>query len=774
MIDPRPLAAGALLFVCVLGPGLAAAQADEPLRDDTREAAHEGAHRDPHDLDPRDAPHEHPHVHVHRHPHVHDREDDAHTHEGAPALGVTADVPRAPESPAVPASASTLVIDPGLLRDVPRRSAEDLLTLVPGLLVSNHGGEGHAPTLFLRGFAAGEGQDVEVLVDGIPLNEPSNAHGHGYADARFVIPELVAGLRIQPGPFDPRQGDFAVAGSLEYQLGVERRGVLARGELGMFDTRRLVLAWAPERMARGTFVGAEVRDSAGFGPNRASFGAGALARFEHRLDRELTLFVLGASQLGEHDSAGVVRQDDVRSGRLTCGAYEPFFCVADPNQGLSASRHLLALGLTWERPSERFTQVIWGSHRGLRVRESFTGQLLDPRGDGLEQRYETATLGLRGSYRMRFSAFDRDQHVEVGYLARHDAGDTSSVRLRRELGAPYATLFDAGLNLTNVGLWALGELRPLAFLSIRGGLRVDAFHFAVLDRALPTTDRMGERLPFEARDAFGVAVQPRGSVRVGLVEGLDWVTSVGVGTRSSDAIALSDGERAPFAQAIASETGLALEVSEPRRWRLSGQLALFHTYVDRDLVLDPTRGRNVDVGASNRFGATVFARLRVADWLDAATSVGLTEAVLTPGFFELDGERVPFVPRLTGRVDVAARHRFAIEREPFSIGAAIGVTWLGPRPLPNGAEGDAYAVADVGAHVGWRFVELGLMVTNLFDVRYERASFHYASQFDASATSRTPARHFAAGAPLTALATLTFHLEPLRWASGEPTSEDAP
>lgn len=732
---------------------------DEELLDDEPDDA-EDEPTEP--VEPR--PHDHPHVHVHRHPHDHD----AHDHDEA-ILGVTAEVPAAREAPPVPASASELVLRPGLLRDVPRRSVEDLLTLTPGLLVSNHGGEGHAPMLFLRGFAAGEGQDVEVLVDGIPINEPSNAHGHGYADARFVIPELVGALRVLQGPFDPRQGDFAVAGTFEYQLGVERRGVLARGEYGAFDTRRLVLAWAPERMARGTFVGVELRDGAGFGPNRAYFGAGALGRFEHRVDRELSVFVLGASQLADNDTAGVVRQDDVRSGRLTCGAHDPFFCVADPNQGLSATRHLLALGLTWQRPGERFTQVAWGSHRHLRVRESFTGQLLDARGDGLEQRYETATVGLRGAYRVRVPWLGHDQHVEVGYLARHDAGDTSAVRLRRELGAPYATLFDAGVNITDLGAWLLGELRPLDWLSIRAGVRVDAFHFAALDRALPTMDRMGERLPSETRDAFGLAVQPRGSVRVGLARELDWVTSVGVGTRSSDATALSDGERAPFAQVIASETGLALEARERRAWRVSGRAALFHSYVDRDLRFDPNRGRNVEVGASNRFGAMLFARVRVEDWLDAATSVAWTEANLpeSGAFFDLGGERVPFVPRLTGRVDVAVRKRFELGGEPMSIGAAIGTTWLGPRPLPNGAEGDAYAVTDVSAHVGWRFAELGLMITNLFDVRYERASFHHASQFDpASAPSLSPARHFAAGAPLTAIATLTFHLEPLRWMTG--------
>ncbi|HEY8428515.1 MAG TPA: TonB-dependent receptor, partial [Sandaracinaceae bacterium] len=660
-----------------------------------------------------------------------------------------------------------LEIEPGLLADVPRRSAEDLLTLAPGVLVANHGGEGHAPALFLRGFDAGEGQDVEVLVDGIPINEPSNAHGHGYADARFVIPELVRSLRVLQGPFDPRQGDFAVAGTVEYRLGMPRRGILARGELGTFDARRLVLAWAPERMSEGTFVGVELRDGAGFGPHRAYFGAGVLGRFEHRVDRDLSVFVLAASQFADNDSAGVVRRDDVLAGRLECGA-EPFFCAADPNQGASASRHLVALGLEWRRPSERFTQMVWGGYRDLRVRENFTGQLLDERGDGLDEQYETGTVGLRGAYRVRVPWDGRDQHVEVGYFARHDAGDTSAVRLRRELGTPYATLFDAGVNVTDAGAWLLGELRPIEALSVRAGLRVDAFHFAVDDRSRPAMDRMGERLPIESSDAFGLAVQPRGSVRVGLFEGLDWITSAGAGARSSDAIALSDGERAPFAQVVATETGFSLERRERRAWSLSARASAFHTYVDRDLLFDPTRGRNVPVGSSNRYGLSLYARVRVEDWLDAAASFAWTEARQGGDYFELDaGSRLPFVPRLTGRADVAVRKVVMLEREPFSFGAAAGVTWVGPRPLPNGAEGGAYAVVDASAHVGWRFVEVGVLITNLFDVRYERAVFSYASHFDLERpASMMPALHFAAGPPLSVLGTLTLRLTPIEWLAG--------
>src|SRR5581483_6079584 len=116
-------------------------------------------------------------------------------------------------------------VDVEKLSLVPHQNAADFLKLAPGILLTNEGGEGHAEQVFLRGFDAREGQDIEFTVDGVPINESGNLHGNGYADTHFIIPELVQNLRVIEGPFDPRQGNYAVAGSADYQLGLEKRGL---------------------------------------------------------------------------------------------------------------------------------------------------------------------------------------------------------------------------------------------------------------------------------------------------------------------------------------------------------------------------------------------------------------------------------------------------------------------------------------------------------------------------------------------------------------------
>ncbi|HEX7662940.1 MAG TPA: energy transducer TonB, partial [Polyangiaceae bacterium] len=126
--------------------------------------------------------------------------------------------------------ASDMTFKPGELKVIPKKNAAALLpSAAPGILLTNEGGEGHAEQVFMRGFDAREGQDIEFTVGGVPINESGNLHGNGYSDTNFIIPELVQGFRLVEGTYDPHQGNYAVAGSAEFHLGITGNGELARG-----------------------------------------------------------------------------------------------------------------------------------------------------------------------------------------------------------------------------------------------------------------------------------------------------------------------------------------------------------------------------------------------------------------------------------------------------------------------------------------------------------------------------------------------------------------
>ncbi len=684
----------------------------------------------------------------------------------SPTFTETAEVDAAPvEAP--PAAASDIHIEIGKLQDLPWRNASELLSLAPGVVLQNHSGEGHAPTIFLRGFDAGEGQDVEMLLEGVPLNEPSNAHGHGYADVSFIIPELVQSLRVLEGPFDPRQGDFAVAGTVDYELGAARRGVTVGGRYGSFNERRLLLTWAPHQASDQTVFGVDLQASDGYGPNRAFSIARGLGQYADT-DGPLKWSLLLAASAFEFDSAGVIREDDFENRNLPCppDSDSQFFCLYDPNQGGSGSRYLTNFSLEHVQPSTKLGMQVFLSFRRHRIRENFTGFLLDPRGDGLDENTQTTTAGGRGYYRFERSWRDLPQVLEVGLFGRFDSGNTRMWRLRAEGGDPYEVVFDTDYSITNVAGYVLGEFRPVRWFELAGGLRADGFGFQLTDLDRPTSDRDGERLPQENVDAFGFSLQPRGSVRFRLVDELRLVTSAGIGTRSTDAQALSEGENAPFTRVFATELGLTW--ARDGRWKTDLRAFGFYTWVDDDLVFDPERGRNIPVGSSQRFGATVYGRL-TGPWLDAAASFTWTEAFLGGDIFDFQTDsRLPFVPRFVTRLDTAGRYPVPIRRDELVVGAALGVAFVGPKPLPLGQTSEPFFTLDASVLLGWRFIEAAFSARNLTDARNRIAEFYYPSNFEGpdATPSLQAERHFAAGPPRTLWVTLTFFIDTKAFTEG--------
>mgnify|MGYP000336118066 CR=1 FL=1 len=122
-----------------------------------------------------------------------------------------------------------------------------VLETVPGLIVTQHTGDGKANQYFLRGFNLDHGTDFATFALGMPVNLPTHAHGQGYTDVNFLIPELISGVRYRKGPYSVQQGDFAAAGSASIEYVRTLPGAFAEVGLGGNGFRRLLAADSAER-----------------------------------------------------------------------------------------------------------------------------------------------------------------------------------------------------------------------------------------------------------------------------------------------------------------------------------------------------------------------------------------------------------------------------------------------------------------------------------------------------------------------------------------------
>ena len=664
---------------------------------------------------------------------------------------------------------SDFVIDIGALAVVPRKNAENLLELAPGIFIANEGGEGHAEQVFLRGFNAEQGQAVEFSVNGVPINEVDNPDSHGYADTHFIIPELIKDLQVTEGPFDPHQGDFAVAGSARYELGVRDRGLRFAQTLGSFGTRRSLALWAPKGEREGTFAAAQFSQSDGFGTSRASGSASAMAQYEGELGQRGLFRLLATTYATHYKSAGVVRRDDVDSGRVD------FYGSEDPSQGGDAARHSLSFDLEAPLGDAVATEQVYLTLRTLRIAENFTGFLLDnqqagqaihgQRGDAVEKDYGAVTAGSRGSYRLRFQALGREQSVEAGYSARYDRTTPSIRRLRFGTQTPYATDLDLETAVTNLAGYADLELRPLSFLSLRGGVRQEFYAYEVndfcatsgnykigqpLDVDCPAYDRAGPRLPQRRVTATGQLLAPKGTAVLTLPRGFSLTASYGVGAASLDPVSLEQDENAPFVLLHAYEAG-ALGKWKAGGFDLTARLVGYQTRVGQDLVFNPDLGRLSPSSATTRTGVVAAARA-TSRWLDEAASFTSVHPT-----FDDTGSLVPYTPLVIARSDTALFGPLPLSFDGRALHGTLGVGagYIGKRSLPFSQLSAPTVQVDASASVSWAWLKLGVSVTNLTNQQFPLSQFFYASDFRSRPyATLAPAAHFTAAPPRVVLFTL--------------------
>lgn len=147
---------------------------------------------------------------------------------------------------AVSASMGTVVAEQIEQRPISR--AGEILETVPGLIVTQHSGEGKANQYFLRGFNLDHGTDMATFIDGMPVNNRTHGHGQGYTDINFIIPEMIESLDYKKGPYYATEGDFANAGAVRMHTKSSMDGSLVKLGLGQYGYQRGLIASGTENL----------------------------------------------------------------------------------------------------------------------------------------------------------------------------------------------------------------------------------------------------------------------------------------------------------------------------------------------------------------------------------------------------------------------------------------------------------------------------------------------------------------------------------------------
>ena len=662
---------------------------------------------------------------------------------------------------APPSSASETTRDQAVIQAAPHRTGGDLLQVVPGVFITQHSGQGKAYQVFYRGFDAVHGQDLEFWVGGAPVNEVSNIHGQGYADLHFVMPEVVSRVTVLPGNYSPEQGDFAVAGTIRYDLGYTEPGITAKGTYGSFGERRLFLAYHDQDASPKSFAAFEAQSTDGFGPARAASRTSGVAQQVFNLgDDKLRLLATGYA--ANFDSPGVVRLADIESG--TIGRFDTY----GVNQGGFSSRYQLVTEYSGSRVSSDWALAPFAILRELKLKQNYTGYLVDPiNGDTTQLINESTTLGFTGHYHRVVHWLSDKDSIEAGISVRNDWISQSQLNIgtdQRVLG----TVVDAKIRAMDAAGWLDLAVSPISRLRIRGGLRVDGLAYHVQDNTPATDTRAGTdpnafsnklRPPSpggQARTAMGTHYGPRATIDGLVAPGLHAMLSYGEGFRSPQARSLGDGERTPFATVRSMEAGM--RYASPI---ISGSLSAFRTTLNGDLVFDAATTRNEAVPGSARIGGALEFTIDPVPWFISSGSVTYTRATFTGSDSQFNaGDKLPYVPEWIIREDSAFMPTLGrLWSRNLTGRFGFALTGMFNRPQPYGQFGHNVFLVDGLAQLRLKEVALGIDVFNLLDTHWYDSEFTYSANWNPGAAARlVPERYVTVGAPRTLLATLSLFI----------------
>lgn len=623
-------------------------------------------------------------------------------------------------------TASEVVLDRARIEVFPATSADDLLEAMPGLHQSAHGGHGKAYQYFVRGFDAVHGTDLAVYLEGIPLNEVSNIHGHGYLDLHFIPEVLVQGLSLHKGSSRAEDGDFAVAASAEYALGLAEEGLLGRVGGGTDRSGELLLAWRPRGGTSGDFLVAEAEAGAGAGEHRG-WRQVRLAGGRQRWFGGTRGRVFALAYHGEFESPGVLRVDDIEEGTEDFwGAYD------EAGDGVSSR---LLLGAELLRPAVRhgWSMQAWSGVRALALTRNFTGYAYDAEhGDGVRQAQQGITFGWRGQGYRDLGREPGKHHLRGGLFFRGDGADQEEQGVEPD-GTAWEQRIDATFQQGDLGAWLSLDSRPVPWLEVEPGLRGELLGVHLVRHI----DDDGEVLasPESAR-SWAPVLAPKARLVVLPESRARIFASYGRGFRSPEARGIEDGDRAPVTVSDTEELGV--------RWAPGPHASFtgvaFHTTISNELVFDHAAARFLASGATRRVGGEALAEVEPTDWLRSELEVTWAD-----GRYVDSGEALPYAPRWLGSLGLYGRGE-----------AAAGLQWssglrgwfLGPRPLPEGFYSQPTFVVDATANGTWNDWVFRLEVDNLLGTKWRDGEFVYSSWFHRDEPrSELPALHVTAGDP---------------------------
>lgn len=588
--------------------------------------------------------------------------------------------------------------------------AGEQLEAVPGLIVSQHSGEGKANQFYLRGFNLDHGTDLRTTVDGMLVNQRSHAHGQGWTDLNFMIPELTSRIEYKKGPYYASEGDFASAGAVNVVYANRLEQGLASIGVGQNGYRRALLADSP-RAGRGNLLYAlELfhNDGPFTHPDDYRKVNGVLRYSEGTAGNGFDMAAMAYH--GKWNATDQIPLRAVDSGLI--GRFD----AIDPTDGGDAHRYSLSAG--WRSSTARGSTRInaYVVHHALDLYSNFTYFAADPvNGDQFNQRDRRTTSALDASHSWPLAGVGQESDNTVGLQLQNDNifNGLFATAARQRLStvrADHIVESSVGLYVENRTRWS-DSFRTVA------GIRGDVYRFDV-----------GSDNPANSGSATDRIASPKLSLIFGPWARTEYYANIGSGFHSNDArgatIAVDPASGAPVQRVppLVRSTGAEIGVRTEIVPRLQSAFALYLLDFDSELLFVGDAGTTEAARPSRRIGVEFNNYYKPSDWLTLDADLAFSRA----RFRDADpaGQRIP------GAVEGVASLALAVDHLGPYFGA-LQLRYFGPRALVEDNSVRSGSTATLNGRIGYKIGKTARIELDGFNLTNRRDSaidYFYASR----------------------------------------------
>jgi outer membrane receptor protein involved in Fe transport len=638
----------------------------------------------------------------------------------------------------VAASSQQFIPDKEYLLQPQGRPAQ-VLRLIPGFIAVEHsGGAGKADQYFLRGFDADHGTDIAFFADGMPINLRTHAHGQGYTDLNFIIPETIEGLEVHKGAYLPEFGDFNTAGAVNFRTREVVKEGIVQAAGGQFDTQRYLLMFSPTKdKIRTLFAGEAYYTNGPFQNDNRYFRTNLMGKMTTNLTSRDELSLKATFHKAQWNASGEIPLRAVEDGTLDR------FGAIDPSEGGKTLRSTGVVNYHYDTASGgQFFANAYGQYYRLDLFTNFTFFLNDPvNGDGIQQSDRRVMYGGDLGYKQRGELLNMPTVGTVGFQTRVD--DIHARLGTQTKRTPTGTTTDSDVLEASYAPFVKAEMQPVSWMRLVSGLRAETFTFDVRNRCATCDEQPA------GRKNSGI-VLPKMNLILGPWASTEFFANYGQGYHSNDARSAVMPGSSPLARSKNYEVGVRSKPWGPEGVELIA--TLWQIDLQSELVFVGDDGTTEIRGPSRRRGVEVAARGPVWGPISLNGSITYTKAEFR------NGNAIPLAPEITA-------YGALLVRWPEGLTSQLQATYLGVRPLiedrsvksPSWIDFDLSERYQLPVKLPYGRLEAFFFIQNLLNTKWEQATFFFTSRLRNEPPEGVAGIHFVPGNPRNVLGGLAWY-----------------